>query len=99
MLPFSRICRSPYPQPNPRIQQGDRVVGPVTGGNYTRKRNYSSAVTPAAARIGHAQVLPERICHEPQHLVAGKMPVGVVESLEMIDIDKQDSERHTAALK
>ena len=40
----------------------------------------------------------ERHGHEPQHLVAGLVAIGVVEILEMIDVDDHQAERLTAGM-
>ncbi|MEY9807654.1 hypothetical protein ABIF30_007261 [Bradyrhizobium elkanii] len=41
-------------------------------------------------------VLLQRLRHQPQHLIAGEMAVGVVERLEVVDVEHQERQRLAA---
>src|SRR5579871_5668727 len=81
-----------------RHSKPDSLPG-VTGGFGIRVRQQHRELFPTVAsdQVYFPYHVPHLLRDDPQHLVAGRVAVGIVVMFEMIDVHQQDSERATLA--
>ena len=61
----------------------------VTPGRITK----NSSPPPTSQHVGRTQTSGESLCNSDQRSISGDMPVGIVDVLEVVQVDQHDSER------